>query len=69
MQFLKLLPNKQTILCDWLDWHKPDGAPVWFDGCSFHSFCIRCGEEIMEDSQGGWFRIDRKKPLASQKSS
>ena len=39
---------------DLLKWHMPDGKET-FDGCSMHSHCKYCGEEIMQDSQGNWF--------------
>ena len=40
---------------DILKWHKPDNSPKWSDGCSTHSVCKYCGQEIMQDSQGNWF--------------
>ena len=40
---------------DILGWHKPDDSPKWSDGCSVHSKCKYCGEDIMQDSQGNWF--------------
>lgn len=44
------------IFCKVLGWHKPyKNAPYWYDGCSVHSTCKRCGKEVMRDSQGNWF--------------
>lgn len=40
---------------DFLHWHTPDGSPQWHDGCSEHSICKHCGQDIMQDSQGNWF--------------
>ena len=40
---------------DVLGWHMPDNSPKWSDGCSTHSICKHCGEDIMQDSQGNWF--------------
>lgn len=40
---------------DVLGWHEPDNSPQWSDGCSTHSTCKYCGEDIMQDSQGNWF--------------
>ncbi len=46
----------QRFLCNTLGWHNGKGMPIIeFDGCSFHSTCSRCGKEVMQDSQGGWF--------------
>ena len=36
----------------WVDYNK---ATQWFDGCSAHNICARCGREVMQDSQGNWF--------------
>ena len=40
---------------DILKWHEPDNSPHWNDGCSTHSVCKYCGQDIMQDSQGNWF--------------
>lgn len=41
---------------DILGWHYPDDSEeCHFDGCSLHSVCKHCGENIMQDSQGNWF--------------
>jgi len=40
--------------CDKVGWHlTPDG--IGFDGCSFTGICPRCGEKVLQDSQGNWF--------------
>lgn len=43
-----------TWACNWAGTHFPskDG---FFDGCSIHSKCRKCGKEIMQDGQGNWF--------------
>lgn len=37
-----------------LGWHKIIKI-IGFDGCSIHGICKKCGKELMQDSQGGWF--------------
>ena len=39
---------------DKMGWHDGEGSQ-WFDGCSVHSICSQCGEEVMQDGQGNWF--------------
>ena len=42
--------------CRGMGWHlapKEQG----FDGCSFKGRCPRCGESVLQDSQGNWFAI------------
>jgi hypothetical protein len=41
---------------DRLGWHAPTTGVVRFDGCSLHSTCRFCQKDIMQDSQGNWFR-------------
>lgn len=42
---------------DFLHWHTPDhSAERWSDGLSDHAICKHCGKDIMQDSQGNWFR-------------
>jgi hypothetical protein len=41
---------------DIMGWHTPDDKPKTFDGLSIHATCKHCGEDIMQDSQGNWFR-------------
>lgn len=38
----------------WIGWHKVKEI-TGFDGCSSHGICERCGKDLMQDSQGGWF--------------
>jgi hypothetical protein len=41
-------------MCRTMGWHlapKEQG----FDGCSATGVCPRCGERVMQDSQGNWF--------------
>lgn len=40
--------------CRVFGWHNGKGER-WFDGCSVHSTCTKCGQEVMQDSQGNWF--------------
>ena len=41
---------------DKLGWHIPDPDYIgYWDGCSDHSICKICGQDIMQDSQGNWF--------------
>ena len=45
-----------NLLCKIMGWHNGDSkSNMSFDGCSVHSQCSRCGKEVMQDSQGGWF--------------
>ena len=44
-----------TWVCDLAGTHFPSVGVNSFDGCSNHSKCKKCGEKIMQDSQGGWF--------------
>lgn len=41
---------------DIMGWHLPDETE-FFDGCSEHSHCRFCKAEIMQDSQGNWFKF------------
>lgn len=43
--------------CNILDWHKPQ-KQIGFDGASFCSTCRYCGKEILQDSQGNWFKLE-----------
>ena len=40
--------------CTKMGWHYVD-AVTGFDGCSIHGVCVRCGKDVMQDSQGNWF--------------
>ena len=41
---------------DYLGWHKPQFGLIGFDGCSLTSTCLYCGNSILLDSQGNWFK-------------
>lgn len=57
--FLLLLVDKifhTHISCTLFGWHNGNGnTAMEFDGCSIHSTCSKCGEEVMQDGQGNWF--------------
>jgi len=46
--------SKSKWFCRKLGWHK-DVINTGFDGCSLHGKCNRCGEELLQDSNGDWF--------------
>jgi hypothetical protein len=42
--------------CRIFGWHNGKGdGKQFFDGCSMHAQCSKCGKEVMMDSQGNWF--------------
>lgn len=43
--------------CTWPGWHNGKGGESWFDGCSNHSSCSKCGKLVMQDGQGNWFEF------------
>jgi hypothetical protein len=45
--------------CDHMGWHLAPKRQR-FDGCSFGGECSRCGREVLQDSQGNWFSIERQ---------
>jgi hypothetical protein len=47
--------SKSTWFCRVMGWHKAPADGVGFDGCSFNGTCPRCGQRVMQDSQGNWF--------------
>jgi hypothetical protein len=48
---------KTKFGCTILGHHDGKGkAEIDFDGCSRHAMCSKCGLEVMQDSQGNWFR-------------
>lgn len=54
--WLLALNNKRLPVwfCKHMGWHlRP--KQVGFDGCSLTGICPRCGEHVMQDSQGNWF--------------
>jgi len=47
---------KSMWFCDKMGWHYVNETNLdYFDGASIHSVCVRCGKEVMRDSQGNWF--------------
>lgn len=46
--------SKSTWFCRVMGWHKTP-EETGFDGCSFNGSCPRCGDHVMQDSQGNWF--------------
>jgi hypothetical protein len=40
--------------CDKMGWHLAPES-IGFDGCSMNGTCPRCGEHVLQDSQGNWF--------------
>lgn len=42
--------------CRMAGWHNGRGkGKMFFDGCSVHATCSKCGKEVMQDGQGNWF--------------
>ena len=42
--------------CTIFGWHNGNGSTeAKFDGVTVHSTCSKCGQEVMQDSQGNWF--------------
>lgn len=37
-----------------MGWHVPNKKRK-FDGFQMHSVCLRCKQELLQDSQGNWF--------------
>ncbi len=57
LMFLLMLINRfsyNTWFCRKMGWHK---APKeqGFDGMSKNGVCPRCGDKVLQDSQGNWF--------------
>ena len=49
---------KFTWTCKVFGWHngKAGGKDTaYYDGCSLHSVCSKCGKKVMQDGQGNWF--------------
>lgn len=46
--------SKSKWFCEKMGWHK---APkiIGNDGCSSTGMCPRCGQKVLQDSQGNWF--------------
>jgi hypothetical protein len=45
--------NRFKIFLCKLGWHKPIRKIFWNE--QVHADCARCGKELIQDSQGGWF--------------
>ena len=43
-----------TWFCNNMGWHL-EPAVKRFDGCSLSGTCPRCGNHVLQDSQGNWF--------------
>jgi len=49
--------------CTVFGWHNGLGEMEryfderYFDGCSNHSVCSKCGSKVMQDGQGNWFTV------------
>lgn len=54
---MELFKKIREFKCNILDWHKPQ-KQIGFDGASFCSTCRYCNREILQDSQGNWFRLE-----------
>ena len=48
-----VFPNKE---CKWMDCHYSP-KEIKSDGCSLAGKCSNCGCDVLQDSQGNWFRI------------
>ena len=46
--------SSNTWFCRFWGWHKRP-EKTGFDGASLNGTCPRCGEKVMQDSQGNWF--------------
>lgn len=57
--FVEHKKTKKPFSCC-LEYHRPTGK-VSFDGCSLGCVCEKCGEELLQDSQGNWFSIGQPK--------
>ena len=54
---MRITKGIRKFKCNILDWHKPK-MPIEFDGASLCSKCKYCDREILQDSQGNWFRLE-----------
>ena len=53
---IKHKKTKKPFACC-LGYHRPIGKPD-FDGCSLICHCEKCGNKLLQDSQGNWFDVD-----------
>lgn len=56
--FFLVKPRWKWLTDHWCrtDNHRP-GDKMGFDGASFTSRCRWCGCRVLQDSQGGWFKV------------
>jgi hypothetical protein len=47
------------LLCRVLGWHVGRHR-FSFDGASVHAECGRCGDRVLQDSQGNWFSVEER---------
>ena len=57
---MKIREKIRNFKCNKLDWHIPQKL-IEFDGVSLCSRCKYCNREILQDSQGNWFRLKEGK--------
>jgi len=43
--------------CHNLGWHLQP-KKIGFDGASLQGVCPRCGQRVLQDSQGNWFSVE-----------
>ena len=53
------MKKKKSFWCR-IGWHSPSNDIRGFDGCSAVSICKRCGDKILQDSQGNWFSTNNQ---------
>lgn len=46
--------SNNKFFCKKMGWHKQP-ANITFDGCSNGGVCPRCGDKVLQDSNGDWF--------------
>lgn len=59
ISFIEHKKTKKPLSCC-MGYHRPTGK-VSFDGCSLGCVCEKCGDELLQDSQGNWFSIGQPK--------
>lgn len=48
----------RRFLCNKLDWHKPEAQSVQMRITGW--YCKYCFRDLLKDSQGNWFSVQRK---------
>lgn len=48
----------RRFLCNKLDWHKPEKQVVQLRIVGW--YCKYCFRDLLKDSQGNWFSVERK---------